>query len=556
MPDSGVRQARAIASRYRLVRELGRGGMGSVWQAHDEVLARDVAVKRVYFPVHAGPEARDQAARRIRRWARATARLRHPSVIRVHDVVDDSNDLWIVMELLQVESLEERLDRLGQLPEREAARIVLHVLDALRVAHAAGIVHRDIRPGNILLGPDGEVVLTDFGIAPPAGYPTITTRGTIVGSLSYMAPERIRGEEGGPESDLWSLGATLFAAVEGEPPYDRRDPVAALTQEPPPVQRTWLLRPAILGLLRRDQAARISAEEAINLLTIAVADLEREIMDVPDAVGGSGEFAWFARSEVVGPESGQVNGERVRKPGAHAMTAWDSWTQAVREKSARWAAWVATTYGAADAGRPRIPAGRHVRKSRVFALLGLPDPGAQVGFSAAVLSMAAAALVALSLPVPVPWLVALPPVFVALLILATPVLPETLAPGAGWPRWVLVGGALLPFVGGVALLVPTSSVQIGMVGAGVWLGYLSVLTWRLSPVAAVAPLVASAVYLVSVVVVLVELYSGTPLLRLPAALLLAQVGALAAAWWSAWAASVVWRRARPDGAWAFVGGAL
>ncbi|GAA0990198.1 hypothetical protein GCM10009555_075570 [Acrocarpospora macrocephala] len=540
MPDSGVRHARAIASRYRLVRELGRGGTGSVWQAHDEVLSRDVALKRVPVPVHATPADRDQAARRIRRWSRATARLRHPSVIRVHDVVDDSDGLWIVMELLDVESLEDRLARLGPLPEREAARIVLHVLDALRVAHAAGIAHGDIRPANILLGPDGEVVLTDFGIAPPSGYPTITTRGTIVGSLSYMAPERIRGEEVGAESDLWSLGATLFAAVEGEPPYDRRDPVAALTQEPPPVQRTWLLRPALLGLLRRDRASRITADQAIDLLTIAVADLDREIMEVPDAVRSSGEFAWFIRRE--DPAPGQSGEGIPRKRGAHGVTWWDRGSAALREGTAYWAAWLEATYGAPDVVRTPTTSGRHVRKSRFFGLLGLKDSRAQTGFTASLLSMVVTTLVAFSLPVSVPWMIVLPPAFMALLVLIAPSLPESLTPDAGWPRWTLVAGTLLPFSGVTILLASAGAFQIAMIGAGLWLGYLSMLTWRLSPVAAVAPLVGAAIYLVSLAVGLLELYSGTPLLRLPAAILLAQVGALAAAWWSGWAASVVWRQ--------------
>ncbi|WP_214106768.1 protein kinase domain-containing protein [Acrocarpospora catenulata] len=601
MPDARVRPARAVAGRYRIIRELGRGGTGTVWQAYDQVLGREVALKRVDGPVQGGREQREQAARRIRREVRATARLRHPSVIRVYDVVDDTDGPWIVMEFLNAESLADRLARSGPLPEREAARIVLRVLDALRAAHQAGVVHRDVKPGNILLGPGDEVVLTDFGIAPPTGDPTITSRGRIAGSVAYLAPERIRGEAGDAASDLWSVGATLFAAVEGVPPYERRESATALSHEPPPLRRTWLLRPALLGLLRRDRTLRISIDEAVQLLTIATADLDKENVaahlergegaaanlgrgnaaayfeaanlergsaaavveaspeGLESLVGSrAGEFGWFTREQPAvaafrdfSAYAGRKVGvaapapASVRKGGARGRTWWAGVAADIRDWSARGAGWLIARYGAAD-DRPMVT-GRHVRKSRPFAFLGLEDPDAQVGFVAALSGLLACVSIMLWLPPPVPWLFVLSAAALAAVLLAAPILPETLAPDLGWRRWVLVAGAAVPFVATVPLALDFPGLRwpalhLAAAATVLWLGFLSALTWRISPVAAVPSLLCAATYTVALIVGVAELWTRTPVLRLPAALLLAQVHALAAAWWAGWAAYVSWRR--------------
>ena len=217
MSDEG----RRIAGRYRLTEQIGRGGMGTVWRADDEVLGRQVAVKRL----HARPElSADELAtlfERTRREARSAARIAHPNVIVVHDVVDDEGRPCIVMEYVPGPTLAELLEDGRTLPYQEAARIGLDMVAALRAAHAAGVLHRDVKPGNVLLGAGDRLVLTDFGIAMTDGTSTLTKTGEMVGSIHYMAPERIRGLTPGTASDLWALGATLYQAVEGRPPFRR-----------------------------------------------------------------------------------------------------------------------------------------------------------------------------------------------------------------------------------------------------------------------------------------------------------------------------------------------
>lgn len=257
---------RLLAGRYRLVRALGTGGMGTVWLAHDELLYRQVAVKEVFPPAEMNQFERDMLRQRTLREARTAARLSHPNVVTIYDVVDDDDQPWIVMQLVSARSLREIVEQDGPLPPRQVARVALQVLAALRAAHALGIVHRDVKPGNVLIESDGRAVLADFGIARVQDYSTITTAGVIVGSPSYIAPERAYGERGGPESDLWSLGATIYSAVEGRPPYDRTSPLATLmavvTQDPDRASRSGPLWPVISGLLCRDPARRLGAAEA------------------------------------------------------------------------------------------------------------------------------------------------------------------------------------------------------------------------------------------------------------------------------------------------------
>src|SRR4051812_14791972 len=191
--------------------------MGVVWLATDEVLDRSVAGKEVVFP-HALPEEEQETLRRrTLREARTNARLNHPNVVGVFDIVDEENRPWIVMEFIPSRSLAEVVRADGPLSPRRTAEIGLQLLGGLRAAHEAGVLHRDVKPSNVLLADDGRVVLGDFGIATAKGGSTITSSGVLIGSPSYMAPERARGGDVGPESDLWSLGATLYTAVEGRP---------------------------------------------------------------------------------------------------------------------------------------------------------------------------------------------------------------------------------------------------------------------------------------------------------------------------------------------------
>ena len=254
-----------VAERYRLIRSLGEGGMGRVWLARDEVLHRDVAVKEVIPLGGLTPTESDQAAARGMREARAIARLSHPNVVRIYDVIPGHPHPWIVMEYVAARSLQQVLAEEGPRSPAEAARIGLGILGALTAAHRAGVLHRDVKPSNVLLA-DDRVVLTDFGLATLAGDSTLTRTGQILGSPAYIAPERARDGRTGPESDLWSLGATLYAAVEGRSPFQRSTAIGTLTAlatEPPDRStHSGPLGRIIKGLLDKDPRSRMGAEEA------------------------------------------------------------------------------------------------------------------------------------------------------------------------------------------------------------------------------------------------------------------------------------------------------
>ncbi|WP_406313434.1 protein kinase [Streptosporangium sp. NBC_01639] len=262
-------QGRLVGRRYRLMSPVGRGGMGMVWQAHDVLLDRDVAVKELILPHGLDHAGKQVAHRRMLREAHSAARLNHPGIVTVHDVVEEDGRPWIVMELVRAWSLEQAVRQSGPLPVAQAAEIGVRVLDALRHAHAAGILHRDVKPGNVLLTSD-RVVLTDFGIAAIEGDMAITQTGQLMGSPAYLPPERLSGGPLTHAADLWSFGATLYAAVEGRPPYEGSDSVAVLgailTQEHRRPQRAGALVAVIEGLLRKDPADRMTAAQASDLL--------------------------------------------------------------------------------------------------------------------------------------------------------------------------------------------------------------------------------------------------------------------------------------------------
>ncbi|WP_089337703.1 serine/threonine-protein kinase [Blastococcus mobilis] len=260
--DTG-RDDRVVAGRYALSDVLGRGGMGTVWLATDQVLERKVALKEVTFSIDLTEEERTILRERTMREARAAARLDHPHVTTVYDVVEEAGKPWLVMEHVAAHSLQEVLEEHGPLPPAAVARIGLDVLDALDAAHEAGIVHRDVKPGNVLVAADGHACLTDFGIATTTGDSSLTTQGALIGSPSYMAPERANGEEPRPPVDIWSLGATLYAAVEGRPPFNRGEAMATLmavvSEHPAPMLRAGPLEPVLHGMLTKDPARRSTA---------------------------------------------------------------------------------------------------------------------------------------------------------------------------------------------------------------------------------------------------------------------------------------------------------
>ncbi|MFC8227053.1 protein kinase [Streptomyces sp. NPDC057287] len=268
--DAGI----VLAGRYRLGDVLGRGGMGKVWRAQDEVLHRTVAVKELTAGLYVAEADRAVLHARTQKEARAAARITHPGVVTVHDVIEYDNRPWIVMQYVDGPSLADAVKESGEVAPREAARIGLHVLSALRAAHSAGVLHRDVKPANVLLARDGQVLLTDFGIAAIEGDSTITRTGELVGSIDYLAPERVRGGDPGPASDLWSLGATLYTAVEGSSPFRRTSPIstmqAVVTEEPLPPTRGGALAPVITALLRKDPADRPTAAETERMLLDAM----------------------------------------------------------------------------------------------------------------------------------------------------------------------------------------------------------------------------------------------------------------------------------------------
>ncbi|MFD8005600.1 serine/threonine-protein kinase [Streptomyces mirabilis] len=257
---------RVIAGRYSLLSPLGAGGMGTVWRAYDKVLHREVAIKEVRAPAGLAAPDIERMYTRLEREAWAAARVAHPNVVTVYDVAMDEGRPWIVMELVRGQSLADLLKAEGRLSPQRAASIGLEVLAALHAAHETGVLHRDVKPANVLMAKDGRVVLTDFGIAMIEGDSALTMTGEVVGSPEFLSPERALGQRSGPASDLWSLGVLLYAAVEARSPFRQNTPLSTLRAivdaELPQVRRAGALTPVIEGLLRKDPDERLTAEQA------------------------------------------------------------------------------------------------------------------------------------------------------------------------------------------------------------------------------------------------------------------------------------------------------
>ncbi|MBL3671430.1 serine/threonine protein kinase [Streptomyces sp. M2CJ-2] len=266
---------RVVAGRYRLLSPLGEGGMGTVWRARDEVLHREVAVKEVRAPAGLPAAEVERMYARLEREAWAAARITDRNVVTVYDVATGDGRPWIVMELVRGLSLADVLDAEGPLDPRRAAHVGAEVLAALRAAHGAGVLHRDVKPANVLIANDGRIVLTDFGIAVVEGSSALTMTGEVVGSPEFLAPERALGRTPGPESDLWSLGVLLYASVEGSSPFRQDTPLSTLRaivdEELPPPRRAGPLAPVVEGLLRKDPAERLSAARAQQDLRLVAA---------------------------------------------------------------------------------------------------------------------------------------------------------------------------------------------------------------------------------------------------------------------------------------------
>jgi serine/threonine protein kinase len=300
-------QGQLLANRYRLDAVVGRGGMGTVWRAYDVMLDREVAVKEVELPPGLTRQERNVLYERTFREARASARLNHPGVVTVHDVLEESDRPWIVMELVHARSLQDLLEE-GPLEHQRVAVIGLQMLAALRHAHEKGILHRDVKPSNVLITEAGRVVLTDFGIAQVEGDATLTQTGLVMGSPAYIPPERAMGERAVPASDLWSLGATMYAALEGRSPYERPDAMAslqaALSEPVPPPRNAGPLAGVLEALLAREPARRINAAQAQPMLT-HVATMPKPVPRPPVQVAEDtvldGPSGYYEQTVVDGP---------------------------------------------------------------------------------------------------------------------------------------------------------------------------------------------------------------------------------------------------------------
>jgi serine/threonine protein kinase len=318
-PQQGVSaQPRVIAGRYTLLVELGRGGMGVVWRAQDNVIGRHVAIKELHLPDGVPTEERHVLEERVLREARAAGRLNDPAVVTVFDVVVENRMTYIVMELVEAATLSTLINRQGPMPPERVSSMAQQLLSALEAAHAAGIVHRDVKPGNIMVRPDGRVKLTDFGIAQAVDDPRLTTSGSLIGSPAYMAPERIHGNEASPASDLWALGATLCYAIEGFSPYERASTAStlhAIMNETPRLTRAHgVLAAVITGLLMADPNARLNGPQARAML-------ERHAANPTPPHGFTPTRASTAQHANVPRKPGGSTGRRVALIAAAAVAA-------------------------------------------------------------------------------------------------------------------------------------------------------------------------------------------------------------------------------------------
>ncbi|MER6530683.1 serine/threonine-protein kinase [Streptomyces sp. NPDC001508] len=349
------KSGRLLAGRYRLGEVLGRGGMGTVWRAEDETLGRTVAVKELRFPSNIDEEEKRRLITRTLREAKAIARIRNNSAVTVFDVVDEDDRPWIVMELVEGKSLAEVIREDGLLEPKRAAEVGLAILDVLRSAHREGILHRDVKPSNVLIAEDGRVVLTDFGIAQVEGDPSITSTGMLVGAPSYISPERARGHKPGPAADLWSLGGLLYAAVEGAPPYDKGSAIATLTavmteplEEP---KNAGPLRDVIHGLLTKDAAQRLDDAGARAMLNAVIHAPEPEAMDatrvvpLPTQSGGAAD-----RAAAGGGKRGEEAADKLRGALRSVRKAAGAATAGVASRTAQ------STEGAAAGAGESAPA--------------------------------------------------------------------------------------------------------------------------------------------------------------------------------------------------------
>jgi serine/threonine protein kinase len=286
-PRREGRSGRIVAGRYRLQRLLGRGGMGTVWLAEDEILVRPVAIKEFTLPEDVIDST--AASARVLSEAQAAARVSHRGVVRVYDLAAEDGQLWIVMEALSGQTLAAAIRQQGRLDPVRVVDIAVQLLEALRAVHREGVIHRDIKPSNVQLSGESRVVLTDFGLASRGSEAPPIKPGQVVGSPPFMAPESIQQGRFGPASDLFSLGATLYAAVEGRQPFDEMSTFSTLeavkNQVPPPARHAGCLRHVIDGLLAKDPDARLTLSQAHGYLKAIQSAQIEPLRGIPGELG-------------------------------------------------------------------------------------------------------------------------------------------------------------------------------------------------------------------------------------------------------------------------------
>lgn len=295
-PTDGSDGSDRVGGRYELVRQIARGGGGTVHEGYDHALQRVVAVKSVAVPGELPPVEQRRLRARVNAEARAAARLEHPGAVAIFDVIDAGEVMHLVLELVDLPTLEEQLDRDGAMGEADVARLGLELLDVLDAAHERGIVHRDVKPSNVFVTPDGSVKLTDFGIAILKDESSLTRTGVAMGSPQFVSPEQAVGERATAAADLWALGVTLYLAVEGVPPFERPNPLATVhavvNDEPRPTQRAERLRDVLATMLVKEPSDRADAGAVRTaLLAVAEADGTPARRDVRPQMGSAADAA-------------------------------------------------------------------------------------------------------------------------------------------------------------------------------------------------------------------------------------------------------------------------
>lgn len=350
MPPDEV-SIRPVGGRYELRELLGRGGMGSVWRGEDLLLQRPVAVKKVELPLHLPEGEREALRQRVLREARAAARVSHPRLVTIFDVVEEEGTVFLVQELVDAPTLKDVVGRGGPLPPAQVAALGRQLVDGLSAAHRNGVIHRDVKPSNVMVLDDGSIKVTDFGVASVHGDPSITATGMVIGSPAYMAPEQATSGKVGPAADLWSVGATLYFAVEGEAPFGRADTLSTLTavvNEPPRAMNlAGPLAPLLSALLGKSPEQRPDADGVRRML-----DEVEAKRAAPAAASAAPAAPATATAPAAAPDPAPAASVRIRQAAPPPRSRWLGVTTALVLLLLVGGLALAAALGDGDAGTP------------------------------------------------------------------------------------------------------------------------------------------------------------------------------------------------------------